>query len=124
MCDLKSFTFLHHFGSGFKYFSATIIRKLSKMLNLRLSGGLIYKYTYNIQVFRKGLRGRICKKVVPKCLIYVCILLVHFSLELVPRFKSGKGGDGRRQAYHFRRRPWRRMAAVKWFRTKFLYLNS
>ena len=92
MCDLKSFSFSHHFGSGFKYFSATIIRKLSKMLNLRLSGGLIYKYTYNIQVFRKGLRGRICKKVVPKCLIYVCILLVHFSLELVPRFKSGKGG--------------------------------
>ena len=96
MCDLKSFSFSHHFGSGFKYFSATIIRKLSKMLNLRLSGGLIYKYTYNIQVFRKGLRGRICKKV-PKCLIYVCIL-VHFSLELVSRFKSGKGGDGRRQA--------------------------
>ena len=90
MCDLKSFSFSHHFGSGFKYFSATIIRKLSKMLNLRLSGGLIYKYTYNIQVFRKGLRGRICKKV-PKCLLYVCIL-VHFSLELVPRFKSGKGG--------------------------------
>ena len=28
MCDLKSFSFLHHFGSGFEYFSATIIRKL------------------------------------------------------------------------------------------------
>ena len=40
MCDLKSFSFSHHFGSGFKYFSATIIRKLSKMLNLRLSGGV------------------------------------------------------------------------------------
>ena len=38
MCDLKSFSFSHHFGSGFKYFSATIIRKLSKILNLRLSG--------------------------------------------------------------------------------------
>ena len=34
MCDLKSFSFLHHFGSGFKYFSATIIRKLSKMAPL------------------------------------------------------------------------------------------
>ena len=40
MCDLKSFSFSHHFGSGFKYFSATIIRKLSKILNLRLSGGV------------------------------------------------------------------------------------
>ena len=38
MCDLKSFSFLHHFGSGFKYFSAAIIRKLSKILNLWLSG--------------------------------------------------------------------------------------
>ena len=47
MCDLKSFFFLHHFGSGFKYFSATIIRKLSKMLNLRLSEGV-----------QKGGRGR------------------------------------------------------------------
>ena len=35
MCELKSFSFSHHFGSGFKYFSATIIRKLSKILNLR-----------------------------------------------------------------------------------------
>ena len=38
MCDLKSFSFSHHFGSGFKYFSAVIICKLSKILNLRLSG--------------------------------------------------------------------------------------
>ena len=94
MCDLKSFSFSHHFGSGFKYFSATIIRKLSKILNLRLSGynrgGLIYKYTYIYKVFRKGLRERICRKV-SESLVYLCIF-VHFSLELVSRFKSGKGG--------------------------------
>ena len=112
MCDLKSFSFSHHFGSGFKYFSATIIRKLSlasrggkraqkkkpqqhirklsKILNLRLSGELIYKYTYIYKVFRKGLRERICRKV-SKSLVYLCIF-VHFSLELVSRFKSGKGG--------------------------------
>ena len=90
MCDLKSFSFSHHFGSGFKYFSATIIRKLSKMLNLRLSGELIYKYTYIYKVFRKGLRERICRKV-SESLVYLCIF-VHFSLELVSRFKSGKGG--------------------------------
>ena len=90
MCDLKSFSFSHHFGSGFKCFSATIIRKLSKILNLRLSGELIYKYTYIYKVFRKGLRERICRKV-SESLVYLCIF-VHFSLELVSRFKSGKGG--------------------------------
>jgi hypothetical protein len=51
MCDLKSFTFLHHFGSGFKYFSATIIRKLSKILNLRLSGGANIQIYIHIQGF-------------------------------------------------------------------------
>ena len=90
MCDLKSFSFSHHFGSGFKYFSAVIICKLSKILNLRLSGELIYKYTYIYKVFRKGLRERICRKV-SESLVYLCIF-VHFSLELVSRFKSGKGG--------------------------------
>ena len=36
---LEIVLFLYNFGSGFKCFSATIIRKLSKILNLRLSGG-------------------------------------------------------------------------------------
>ena len=72
MCDLKSFSFSHHFGSGFKYFSAVIICKLSKILNLRLSGE---------RIWRK----------VSESLVYLCIF-VHFSLELVSRFKSGKGG--------------------------------
>ena len=48
MCDLKLFYFLHHFGSGFKYFSAVIICKLSKILNLRLSGGA------HIQIYIHG----------------------------------------------------------------------
>ena len=41
-------------------------------------------------VLEKGLRGRICRKV-SESLVYLCIF-VHFSLELVSRFKSGKGG--------------------------------
>ena len=113
MCDLKSFSFLHHFGSGFKYFSATIIRKLSKMLNLRLSEGTHIQIYIHIQWFcgvgvflralsstgglniiqwflEKSLRERICRKV-SESLVYLCIF-VHFSLELVSRFKSGKGG--------------------------------
>ena len=91
MCDLKSFSFSHHFGSGFKYFSAVIICKLSKILNLRLSGGSSYTniHTYT-RFLEKGLRERICRKV-SESLVYLCIF-VHFSLELVSRFKSGKGG--------------------------------
>jgi len=54
MCDLKSFSFSHHFGSGFKYFSATIIRKLSKMLNLRLSEGTHIQIYIHAQGFGKG----------------------------------------------------------------------
>ena len=41
-------------------------------------------------VSEKGLRERICRKV-SESLVYLCIF-VHFSLGLVSRFKSGKGG--------------------------------
>ena len=46
----------------------------------------IHTYT---RFLEKGLRERICRKV-SESLVYLCIF-VHFSLELVQRFKSGKG---------------------------------
>ena len=87
MCDLKSFSFLHHFGSGFKCFSATIIRKLSKMLNLRLSGEIQGRFnTHNTDkhCFRKK--------------VYEEVILQRFSENRVFCVNRVKGGDGRRQA--------------------------
>ena len=89
MCDLKSFSFSHHFGSGFKYFSATIIRKLSKMLNLRLSGEIQGRFnTHNTDkhCFRKK--------------VYEEVILQRFSENRVFCVNRVKGGDGRRQAYY------------------------
>ena len=90
MCDLKSFSFLHHFGSGFKYFSATIIRKLSKMLNLRLSGesgkgrggDLTHITQINTVLEKRSTRER----------FYKGFLRTVFFVLIVWR------GDGRRQA--------------------------
>ena len=74
MCDLKSFSFSHHFGSGFKYFSATIIRKSSKMLNLRLSEGTHIQIYIHIQwfwkrVYEEGFVGRFPK------VLFICVYL-------------------------------------------------
>ena len=97
MCDLKSFSFSHHFGSGFKYFSATIIRKLSKILNLRLSGENsytnIHTYTRLLEkVYEEGFVGRFPK--VLSIYVYLCISLLNWFHDSSPE----RGGDGRRQA--------------------------
>ena len=86
MCDLKSFTFSHHFGSGFKYFSAVIICKLSKILNLRLSGGkdLTHITQINTVLEKRSTRERFYKGF-PKTVFFVLIVW---------------RGDGRRQAYY------------------------
>ena len=87
MCDLKSFSFSHHFGSGFKYFSAVIICKLSKILNLRLSGGksrgdLTHITQINTVLEKRSTRER----------FYKVFLKTVFFVLIVWR------GDGRRQA--------------------------
>ena len=51
---LEIVLFFTPFWEWIQILFGTIIRKLSKILNLRLSGELIYKYTYIYKVFRKG----------------------------------------------------------------------
>ena len=97
MCDLKSFSFSHHFGSGFKYFSATIIRKLSKILNLRLSGENSYTNIHAIfkfleRVYEEGFVGRFPK------VLFICVYLYISLLNWFHDSSPERGGGGRRQA--------------------------
>ena len=102
MCDLKSFSFSHHFGSGFKYFSAVIICKLSKILNLRLSGGAHIQIYIHIQGFQKrgyekGFVGRFPK------VLFICVYLYISLLNWFHDSSPERGGDGRRQVYQLRK---------------------
>ena len=91
MCDLKSFSFSHHFGSGFKYFSAVIICKLSKILNLRLSGGAHIQIYIHIQGFQKrgyekGFVGRFPK------VLFICVYLYISLLNWFHDSSPERGG--------------------------------
>ena len=101
MCDLKSFSFSHHFGSGFKYFSATIIRKLSKMLNLRLSGEIQGRFnTHNTDkhCFRKKAYEGVILQRFSENRVF-CVNRVKGGGMVAVKHKVRKGrGDGHRQA--------------------------